>query len=231
MSQTNIRSSTIVSASSQQTNSQMPTGKCTNQSEFLNKKIKKEDGYAPSKGNTHDSSTPPGINSQSSHHGMESRADIGDPPQGHGLGSNQAGLQPGIQGGYPPGSVNGMPHTSMDPAGPLPNEIFELLNEFWRPNELVAPDTHFLNGKFTRRSPDGSLDGVAEEEKGKRRLKLCQCVNICVLCSAMLWSIFDILPTYLAALQKVSYFKSPAHHFGLVIDEHPHLLCLFFKIQ
>ena len=60
---------------------------------------------------------------------------------------------------------------NMDTNGPLPNEIFELLNEFWRPNEMVAPsDTHVINGggKFSRRSPEGSLDGTIEEEKGKR---------------------------------------------------------------
>ena len=60
--------------------------------------------------------------------------------------------------------------TAVDSTGPLPNEIFELLNEFWRPNEMVAPaDTHLLNnnnGKFSRRSPDGSTDETAEEEKG-----------------------------------------------------------------
>ncbi|XP_066914238.1 uncharacterized protein [Clytia hemisphaerica] len=63
-------------------------------------------------------------------------------------------------GQYPP--TNG----PVDSTGPLPNEIFELLNEFWRPNEMVAPsDTHMMNGKFTRRSPDGSLDDTVEEEK------------------------------------------------------------------
>ncbi|XP_065659203.1 probable serine/threonine-protein kinase DDB_G0282963 isoform X2 [Hydra vulgaris] len=54
---------------------------------------------------------------------------------------------------------------SLDSVGPLPNEIFELLNEFWRPNELVAPDTHLLNGKFSRRSPDASLEENGEDEK------------------------------------------------------------------
>lgn len=81
---------------------------------------------------------------------------------------------------YPPtysntssGSVNNNnsnSNTAVDSTGPLPNEIFELLNEFWRPNEMVAPaDTQLLNnnnGKFSRRSPDGSTDETAEEEKG-----------------------------------------------------------------
>ena len=69
-----------------------------------------------------------------------------------------------------PGGVNNNNNNnngSVDSAGPLPNEIFELLNEFWRPNEMVA-DTQLLgnNGKFSRRSPEGSTDETAEEEKG-----------------------------------------------------------------
>ena len=65
-------------------------------------------------------------------------------------------------------------HDSVDSAGPLPNEIFELLNEFWRPNDLVGSSTssdssgHIMSGaKFSRRSPDGSLDETVEEEKGR----------------------------------------------------------------
>jgi len=65
-------------------------------------------------------------------------------------------------------------HGSVDSAGPLPNEIFELLNEFWRPNELMgssasSDSSHAMNGaKFSRRSPDGSLDETIEEEKGRK---------------------------------------------------------------
>lgn len=86
----------------------------------------------------------------------------------NGNSQNSGGVQ------YQSPSVNGMNGTSpysqqntIDPTAPLPNEIFDLLNDFWRPNELVAPDTHLLNGKFARRSPDGSLDDVVEEEKGE----------------------------------------------------------------
>lgn len=80
----------------------------------------------------------------------------------------------GIPNGIPPqyscstNNINGMSSNSIDPAAPLQNDIFELLNEFWRPNELVSPDTHIMNGKFARRSPDGSIDETAEEEKGKK---------------------------------------------------------------
>ena len=63
-------------------------------------------------------------------------------------------------------SLSSQQNSTLDPAAPLPNEIFDLFSDFWRPNELVTPDAHLINGKFSRRSPDCSVEEPVEEEKG-----------------------------------------------------------------
>lgn len=157
----------------------------------LSKKVKKEDPYVSNtknpEGNTPTNQTNQnGSSTTSSQADMEYSTSPGETSTGLTTGSNGTnsmittgsynsapsvngnshainGLSNGIPSQYP--GANGMTQNSLDPTGPLPNEIFELLNEFWRPNELVALDTHLMNGKFSRRSPDGSLDDTAEEEK------------------------------------------------------------------
>ena len=58
------------------------------------------------------------------------------------------------------------PINNLEPTGPLPNEIFELLNEFWRP-EVGGSDQHMLNGKIGRRNTDTpSTEDQADEDKG-----------------------------------------------------------------
>lgn len=81
---------------------------------------------------------------------------------------NYNGYPSNIQSQYPINPGNGMPSNQLDPAAPLPNEIFELLNEFWRPNDMnVGQDPNMTNNKVTsRRSPEGSLDETIDEEKG-----------------------------------------------------------------
>lgn len=56
-------------------------------------------------------------------------------------------------------SVN--PPSGLESTGPLPNEIFELLNEFWRPSDVLAPEQHMMNGK---RRGDESLNGNGEDQ-------------------------------------------------------------------
>lgn len=82
---------------------------------------------------------------------------------------NYNGYPSNIQSQYPINPTNGMPPNQLDPAAPLPNEIFELLNEFWRPNDMnVGQDPNMTNTKVaSRRSPEGSLDETIDEEKGR----------------------------------------------------------------
>ena len=89
-----------------------------------------------------------------------------DQPHGYNGSASETNGMPNHFSGYSNSSNLPSHNGSLDSVGPLPNEIFELLNEFWRPNELVAPDTHLLNGKFSRRSPDVSLEENGDEEKG-----------------------------------------------------------------
>ncbi len=59
------------------------------------------------------------------------------------------------------------PSSGLEATGPLPNEIFELLNEFWRPNDLLPPEQHMMNGKRRNmESPNG--DEQIEDDKGRR---------------------------------------------------------------
>eukprot|EP00794_Sanderia_malayensis_P008904 gene8904-9855_t len=81
--------------------------------------------------------------------------------------------------GNPSSAGNSTPATAgLESTGPLPNEIFELLNEFWRPNDLLPPDQHLMNGKRRNmESPSGNdqieddkdveddLTSIAEQEQ------------------------------------------------------------------
>ncbi len=57
------------------------------------------------------------------------------------------------------------PPSGLEATGPLPNEIFELLNEFWRPNDLLPPDQHVMNGK-RRNAESPSAEDHIEDDKG-----------------------------------------------------------------
>lgn len=59
----------------------------------------------------------------------------------------------------------GNPTTGLESTGPLPNEIFELLNEFWRPSDVMNPEQHMINGK--RRNADSPVgEEQIEDDKG-----------------------------------------------------------------
>lgn len=89
-------------------------------------------------------------------------------PNGYGNYTN--GMTPQYQMAASTNNTNGGAPTqnTVDPTAPLPNEIFELLNEFWRPNDMnMTADQPLMNGKApSRRSPEGSLDEPIDEEKG-----------------------------------------------------------------
>ena len=60
--------------------------------------------------------------------------------------------------------------TGLESTGPLPNEIFELLNEFWRPSDVMNPEQHLMNGK--RRSGDSPVgEEHVEDDKGIHLLR------------------------------------------------------------
>ena len=65
---------------------------------------------------------------------------------------------------------SGNPNTGLEATGPLPNEIFELLNEFWRPSDVMAQEQHMLNGKRRNVESPGGEDQV-EDDKGMSVLK------------------------------------------------------------
>ena len=55
--------------------------------------------------------------------------------------------------------------TGLESTGPLPNEIFELLNEFWRPNDVMTQEQHMMNGKRRNMDSPGGEEQV-DDDKG-----------------------------------------------------------------
>lgn len=63
------------------------------------------------------------------------------------------------------------PASGLESTGPLPNEIFELLNEFWRPSDVMNPEQHMLNGKRRNVDSPGGEEQV-EDDKGIQPFKI-----------------------------------------------------------